>query len=478
MKIHIIGIGGIATGNLAKMLKDKGFEVSGSDKELYPPMSEKLKEWGFDVKHFSRGNIVNAQSQPLYDLYIVGNVMSRGNEEVEEVLNHNLPLMSMPQAIYEFFLKNKKTIVIAGTHGKTTTTFLTHFILKKGNIKSGLFAGGIRSDGFPGYDITDGDFFVIEGDEYDSSFFDKQPKFLHYRPYYLILTSLEYDHADIYENFNSYQRSFEILLRWIPEKGKIIANYDYEAIRRICKQNAIYYSQNNPSLSHFSFHQNHLNLNLQKKFIENIKPKIIGRYNYSNIIASALLAEHLGIDYDIIKKSIEEFPGVLRRQSLRKTIFYKDFEVQFYEDFAHHPTAIKETLKGFRESFSESFLIACYEPRSATSHRNVFQNDYPESFRDADLVHITDIFNKKKVPEKIQLNVSRIVEEMNQREYKAYFFKNPGELIQFIQNHFDFYLDKAGKNHRKKIIFLFMSNGEFGGIYPQFEDFLEKIKMS
>ncbi len=477
MKIHIIGIGGIAMGNLAKMLKDSGHVVTGSDSTLYPPMSTQLAKWGFIVQDFSEDNIIEFNGYPKADLYIVGNVISRGNIEVETVLDYNLPLMSMPQALYEFFLKSKKTIVVAGTHGKTTTTFLIHYILEKADFKPGLFAGGIRADNHPGFSIGKGRYFVIEGDEYDTSFFDKKPKFLHYRPYYLVLTSIEYDHADIYSNIIEYKKAFEWLLRWIPNKGKIIANYDYPIIQEILKNrsNIIFYSQipyeNIPNIYSIRYRNNELNL-----FLSKISPKIFGPQNFLNILAASLLARELNIDIQLIAKAVEEFPGVLRRQQMRKKIRWENIEIEFYEDFAHHPTAVLETIRAFKETFPNSFLVACYEPRSATSHRNIFQDEYPKSFTKADAVYITNIYNPKKVELELQLNVKKIIEDIKTKNNRSYFCENPIDLLEKLKNHFMDYIYIAKKNNVNKIIILMMSNGEFGNIYSEIENWLSNLE--
>lgn len=480
MKIHIIGIGGIAMGNLAKMLKDSGHEVTGSDNELYPPMSTQLAEWGFIVQNFSQDNIIEPNGYPKCDLYIVGNVISRGNIEVETVLNYNLPIMSMPEALYHFFIKNKKIIVIAGTHGKTTTTFLMHYILEKCGEDAGLFVGGIRADGHPGFKIGNGKYFVIEGDEYDTSFFDKKPKFLHYRPYYLILTSIEYDHADIYKNIEEYKRSFELLLRWIPEKGKIIANYDDHNIQEILKnhKNIIYYSrkieqdtiENDKKIYKISLIDKELLLPIGKVY-----PKIFGLHNYSNIFAASLLAKELALDFKKILEAIQDFPGVLRRQQLRKKIIFDQMSIEFYEDFAHHPTAVFETIKAFKDRFPNSLIITCYEPRSATSHRNVFQKEYPKAFMYANAVYISEIFNPKKVQPEEQLNVKKIIEDIKIFNPKAYFCQTPQEVFEKLKKHFLDYCVIAKKNDYTNIIILCMSNGNFGNIYSEIEQWLDRL---
>ncbi|MFN3605283.1 MAG: UDP-N-acetylmuramate--L-alanine ligase [Leptonema sp. (in: bacteria)] len=480
MKIHIVGIGGIAMGNFAKMLKDSGHEVSGSDSQLYPPMSLQLATWGFRVENFSKDNIINPNGEPKHDLYIVGNVISRGNVEVEVILNYNLPLMSMSEALYQFFLKNKKVIVIAGTHGKTTTTFLLHSILEKSGLDSGLFSGGIRLDGHAGFKIGKGDYFVIEGDEYDTSFFDKKPKFLHYRPYYLILTSIEYDHADIYKNMEEYINSFKLLLRWIPQQGKIVANYDDLNIRTILEklENVIYYSSNTEQEKKENYKEIYKFSILDKSLIlpvGKVVPKIFGMHNYSNILAASLLAQEIGIDSQSIIEAINEFPGVMRRQQLRKKIRFDEMSIEFYEDFAHHPTAVFETIKAFKNRFHNSLIIACYEPRSATSHRKIFQKEYPKSFLLAKAVYITEIYNPSKVEPEEQLNVKKLIEDIKIFNSKAFYCQTPKEVFEKLKKHFLDYCVIAKKNQYDTIIILCMSNGSFGNIYSDIENWMDRL---
>ncbi|MEQ9367168.1 MAG: Mur ligase domain-containing protein, partial [Leptospirales bacterium] len=222
MHIHLTGVGGVAMGNLAAMLKQSGHSVTGSDGPLYPPMSDKLRDWGIPVRAFDERNIRSKDGGDV-DLVVIGNAISRGNAEVEYVLNERVPYMSMSAALSEFYLKDKEVIVVAGTHGKTTTTFLIDHLLSAGGVSPGLFAGGVRGDGMDGWRVSpESPYFVIEGDEYDTAFFDKSAKFLHYRPRYLVVTSIEFDHADIYENERLYRRSFERLLRLVPSAGLVV----------------------------------------------------------------------------------------------------------------------------------------------------------------------------------------------------------------------------------------------------------------
>jgi UDP-N-acetylmuramate: L-alanyl-gamma-D-glutamyl-meso-diaminopimelate ligase len=273
------------------------------------------------------------------------------------------------------------------------------------------------------------------------------------------------------------------LLRWIPQKGKIIANYDYPLIRQILVglENVLYYNQkptdeqllNKHKIYSLRYNKKELYLPLGK-----VQPKIFGAQNFLNILAAFLLARELNIDFDVVSKAIEEFPGVLRRQQLRKRIVLDGMEVEFYEDFAHHPTAILETTRAFKETFPNAFLISCYEPRSATSHRNVFQNDYPKAFLNSDAIYITEIFNPKKVAKEFQLNVKQIIQDIKNWNQRAYYCESPEDLLAKLKNHFNDYMALGRKKEYDKIILLCMSNGEFGNIYPEIENFFEELQQT
>ncbi len=509
MRIHLIGIGGIAMGNLAAMLKEAGHQVSGSDHSLYPPMSEKLADWGIEVYPFSAGNLKNA------DLSIVGNVISRGNPEVEYILNQNLPRLSMPQALSTFFLKDRQPIVVAGTHGKTTISFLLDHILQTAGKKAGLFAGGIRKDGMAGFRIGDAPYFVIEGDEYDSAFFDKGAKFLHYNPRYLILTSIEHDHADIYADEESYQRPFSYLLRLIPSQGLIVACADSKAVRNMLRSYHLapvewYAEQKESKQKKGKQKESEYRENKQKEgeqqerwegrrressaksaktvslnssssgrrqvvfpYVGAVEPfSLSGRHNRLNAFATVLLAKHLQIPADTIREALISFPGVLRRQQTRLTLnhFASGYRLSFIEDFAHHPTAVAATLQAVREDYPGRQLHLLFEPRSASSHNKRFQEDYFNAFRKADHIYLTDLFQPDRMPTSRRLKVRAIAESLNQgrskNNPKARYASNPQKLLQQVQKNF--------RPSPKGDVLLALSNGNFGGIYSELELFLKE----
>lgn len=440
-------------GNLAYMLKSIGHEVSGSDLNVYPPMSLKLDEWKIDYKTGFAAESVKGK-----DLVIIGNAISRGNPEVEEVLNSGMEYMSMPQAIAHFFLKGKKVIVVAGTHGKTTTTFLIHHILKDLGLKPGLFVGGIKKDGSPGFEIGDGDYFVIEGDEYDSAFFDKASKFLHYRPYYLIITSIDFDHGDIFKNIGEIKLMFSRLLRLVPGNGHLFTWKGSKNLLEVTKGyhfSAVHPYEFNGKESILRLGKDDLYEFATKKLL---KPNLIGKHNYGNAEAAIQLTRIIAPKkYNEIIKAFESFPGVKRRQE----ILFKSKNRILIEDFAHHPVAISSTIKAVKDAFPGFKLISLFEPRSATSHRNTFQKEFASSFKGSDYTLITELFNKNKVDKKIRLDVKKLIHETAvDSKTNAVYCGSPEDILGKLPK-----ILKEFKKH--KIVILAMSNGSFGGIYPK-----------
>lgn len=460
MKIFLIGIGGIAMGNLARMLQEIGHEVSGSDQNLYPPMSTQLEEWGLSPKKgFSPENVHDQ------DLVIIGNAVSRGNPEVEEVLNLGVPYMSMSQALREFFLKDKKVIVVSGTHGKTTTTFLLHYILKELGLGPGLFVGGIRKDGHPGFEVGSGDYFVIEGDEYDSAFFDKGSKFLHYKPYYLIMTALDFDHADIFSDMEAIRVQFRRLLKLVPNQGRVFFWSGSDELKILAKEfkfapcEGYELDRNNSILSY------RRSILKWKKGGNPIRPRLLGLHNHRNAEAALRVAFEIAPElHEKIQSAFIQFPGVKRRQEVR----YEDERTVVMEDFAHHPVAIQETIRAIKEGYPGFQVISLFEPRSATSHRNVFQKDFARCFNGSSLVFITEVFNTKKVAKDKKLDVKKLCSKTHTASGAlGIYSKNPKDLLSKLRKMLPAFKED-------KVVILAMSNGAFGGIY---EDLVETAKI-
>lgn len=480
MRIHLIGVGGAAMGNLAAMLKEAGHTITGSDQALYPPMSDRLKEWNIEAGPFDRSRIYS-DGRAHADLYIVGNVISRGNIELEEVLDHNLPLISMSGALYDFFLKGRRVQVIAGTHGKTTTSFLLHHILHHAGRKPGLFAGGIRADGHPGYALPGAELFVIEGDEYDTAFFDKGPKFLHYRPTDLVLTHVEFDHADIYEDFEAYKRAFRLLLRWIPSTGNVAAFAGSSGVREVMKSlpagQALWYGsaadadlldQVGTPIGFSGFRRE-----ARRIFLDGIgdaEVPFIGTHNTANALGAALIARQLGVSGEKILEALRNFPGVLRRQQIRRQVGTPTGkEIVFMEDFAHHPTAVQVTVDAARQAYPHHHIIGLFEPRSATSHRNTFQKEYEQAFSALDEAFLTDVFNPGKVASDERLDVAGLVQSLKQSGRSAHFAASPDQLFEQLKGHLQ-------KGVGVPTLILAMSNGGFGGIYSKIDALIDALQ--
>lgn len=450
MKIHLVGVGGIAMGNLAAMLRQLGHSVTGSDQALYPPMSTKLKAWGIEAKPYAAKNIGRA------DLYIIGNALSRGNPEVERILAEGLEYKSMPQALSELVLRGKSVIVVAGTHGKTTTTFLIdHLIAKATGKPPGLFVGGVRADGMDGFRVAPkSPYFVIEGDEYDSAFFDKHSKFLHYRPNYLILTSLEFDHADIFRDDFEYNRTFERLLRLIPSNGLVVASHADKGVRGVLRgyQHAPikFYAKSEKEFSFLSSPEHY---------------SLIGRHNRWNAQAALTLCRHLGLPEAKLREALRNFPGVLRRQQKRLELAGRTGvgPLVFIEDFAHHPTAVKETIDAVRKAYKGRTIHALFEPRSASSRRAIFQTEYARALARADAVYVSELFDRARIPAKERLNVKTLVHDVS-AAVPAYYGAGADQVLAAFRTQFR--RSPAGD------VVLAMSNGAFGGIYKPLEEFL------
>lgn len=500
MKIHLVGVGGVAMGNLAAMLKELGHDVTGSDQNLYPPMSDQLKEKGIKAKPYDATNIGKS------DLYIIGNVISRGNPEVEAILANNEPYMSLPAALAEFFLKGKEVIVVAGTHGKTTTSFLMDHILTECGEIPGFFSGGVRADGMSGYRISKSKYFVIEGDEYDSAFFDKRSKFVHYRPRYVILTSIEFDHADIYSSFTEYIQAFERMLRLVPNNGLVISCADDAGVREVMENYTyspiLWYGsefapivapprrgeEEEKPIELMTFRREGVNVEFDfPGEVENFP--LPGNHNANNALAASLLARELGMNQEQVLGALKSFPGVKRRQQILWQIQEHPKTgkpVIFMDDFAHHPGAVRETIAAIRETYPGHAVHILFEPRSATSHTKIFYKQYLKEFVNADHVYIAEVHNPDKIPEENRLNVQDLVDrirEVKDREFDKKVARYRGVRPGMIKSVVEYGKDpetllnkftKKFKPYMKGDVVLVMSNGSFGGIQEKITSFLEK----
>jgi len=452
-RIHLMGICGTAMASLAGILKQEGYIVTGSDQNIYPPMSLFLEQLSIPVlKGYRPENL-----QPPPDLVVVGNVITRLNPEAIELARLAVSYLSLPQALRSFAMKGKKSIVIAGTHGKTTTSALVAWILEEGGLDPSFMIGGIPINFQSNFKLGRGPYFVIEGDEYDTAFFDKGPKFLHYSPTIVILTSIEFDHADIYRDLAHVRESFRRLIGIIPREGHLIANHDDPVVMEEANNAACpistYGLKNEPDWTAFDIRvtETHTGLRIKNKGKEfsGISTPLYGRHNISNLTSVVALADFLGIDQELLRLGLRTFKGVKRRQEIKG----EKNGIIVLDDFAHHPTAVKETILAVREKYSGKRLIAVFEPRSNSSRRNVFQETYGTSFDKADMIFIPEPPMTEKIPPSERFSSTKLVEDLKHRGLESYYFQGTDILLEALQ-----------KNARSGDVFLFMSNGAFDNL--------------
>lgn len=459
MKIHLMGIGGTGMASLAGMLQQAGHQVRGSDQGVYPPMSLLLEKLGIPVScPYSSENL-----EPKPDLVVIGNVISRGNPEAEAVLDQDIPYESMAETLRQFFLVDHQSLVVAGTHGKTTTTSLLAWVLESAGLDPSFFVGG-KPKNFPqNFKLGKGKYFVLEGDEYDTAFFDKGPKFLHYEPKHILLTSVEFDHADIYENLDQIRESFRKLIALLPESGRLVANLDYAEVKALAQavpERVLGYTTRESEregaavfgkiISSSEETTIEIHIAEDRWQVEWSSP---GQHNLSNALAVVALCLHLGLSQEQIQRGLETFSGVARRQDVLGEIG----GIKIVDDFAHHPTAVRATLQAIRRQYPERRIWALFEPRSNTSKRDLFQKDYAEAFAGADEIIISDVFMPEKVKNGKVLDTERLVQEIQENTGKpARHLSGAEEILKVLT-----------QEARSGDLILLMSNGDFGGLGPK-----------
>ena len=435
MHIHILGICGTFMAGLASLAKSKGFKVTGCDQNVYPPMSTQLEEEGIKIIE----GFDSSQTKLKPDIYIIGNVVKRGTPLMESILNNNLSFMSGPQWLYENILHEKWVIAVAGTHGKTSTTAMVAWILEFCGLNPSYLIGGIPKNLKTSSRLIDdknSNFFIIEADEYDTAFFDKRSKFVHYYPRTLIMNNLEFDHADIFENLNHIKKHFHHLIRIVPEKGKIISNAQSNALNEVIKlgvwSGLEYFNDIDGWSYQWQDESSSLNIFYQNKKEGTLTWECIGDHNASNALAAIAAAHHIGIPAAKSIKALTTFKGVKRR--LEKIGEFKD-NIKIYDDFAHHPSAIKSTLDGMRQVLKEGRIIVVFEPRSNTMKLGEMKKELQDSLSSADIVYCyasnldwdpNELFKnnqKIKVSDSTQWILSSIIKE-----------KKPNDQIVFMSN--------------------------------------------
>ncbi len=456
MKVHLVAICGTGMGALAGLLKEAGHEVSGSDRAFYPPMSERLQAWGIPTQQgFDPAHIA-----PDTDLVIVGNVCRRDNVEAQAALQRGFKVMSFPQALSEFFIAGKSSIVVAGTHGKTTTASLLAYVLVEAGLDPSFLVGGIPQNFGKSFHLGRGGVFVVEGDEYDAAFFDKRPKFVHYRPKTVVLTAVEFDHADIYRDMAAYRAAFVTLLSLLPADGLLVACADdpeVAALARSAPCRVVSYGlgsgaawtaadiQAEESGTRFS-------LVREGRPVGAVTLPLAGRHNVANTLGVLAAAEAAGVTAERVIASLPGFAGVARRMQVRGVID----GVTVIDDFAHHPTKVRETVRGVRMRYPRCHLVAVFEPRTATSRRNVFQESYAASFAGADEVILVPPFDAEKIPEAERFDSAALVTALRQRGQAAALQGNADEVVTDLSR-------RLGGDSTV----LIMSNGAFDNIHEK-----------
>ena len=451
-RVHLIAICGMGMGALAGLLKARGFEVTGSDQNVFPPMSDQLAALGVSVQSgFSPENL-----NPAPDLVIIGNAVSRNNPEVEAVLAKGIPYSSMPQCLWERFLQERFRIVVAGTHGKTTTTGLLAWLLERTGNSPGFLVGGLLPNFGGSSQLGEGNCFVVEGDEYDSSCFDKGPKFLHYRPQILILNPIEFDHADIYRDLPHLMTSFEKLVDAMPKEGLVIAHAANSNVRsllsRIPCRTVTFGITAGADVAATDLRLEEkirFRLQLRGKDQGELSTPLIGRHNVENLLGVLAVTTELGIPLSSLQLPLSEFRGVKRRQEVLGTFR----GVTVIDDFANHPTAIRETLRALRGRYPRARLWAIFEPRSHTTRRRIFQREFVEAFSAADRVVLGAVYQPERIPPDERLDPGQLVADLVRNGKEASYLPAVDEISA-----------AAAREARSGDVICLMSNGSFGDL--------------
>jgi UDP-N-acetylmuramate: L-alanyl-gamma-D-glutamyl-meso-diaminopimelate ligase len=462
--IHLIGICGTAMASLAGMLQKRGFQVTGSDAAVYPPMSDFLAGLGIAVAQpFAVGNL-----QPRPDLVVIGNAISRGNVELEYVLDEKIPFCSLPQLLHDEFLRGKEVLVVAGTHGKTTTTSMLAWIFESAGLQPSFLIGGIAENFGSSFHLGTGKHFILEGDEYDTAFFDKGPKFMHYFPDAAILTSVEFDHADIYKDLEAVETAFKRLVNLVPHRGRIVGFDSGESIER-CLAQAFCPVERYGAKPASSWQIKDLRLETARtawSVIHDGQPwgefefSLAGEYNVWNATAAAALAADYGITKQQIAGALRTFKSVKRRLEVRAVVG----GVTIIDDFAHHPTAIAGTLTALRSRYPGARLWAILEPRSNTMRRNVLQSDLAKSLALADEIVVANVFKSEAIPESERLDLTALTAAIQKHGRRARVVPTVDGIVQLV-----------APELRSGDVIAILSNGGFGGIYEKLPERLRAL---
>lgn len=452
--IHLIAVAGTGMGTLACMLAEQGFRVTGSDRAAYPPMSEQLERAGIELqKGFAAEHVV---ADPP-DLIVIGNAVRRDNPEAQAALASGIPYRSFPDAVEELFIRDRHSVVIAGTHGKTTCTSLVGHMLTETGCDPSVLVGGVAENLGASFRLGEGEHFVVEGDEYDSAFFDKTPKFLHYAARSVLLTSCEFDHADIYDSLEQIQQAFRELVTRLPEDGRIIAATDVPALLEVlhdalCPVEGYGYGDGTvwrPSDVTFDDSGTQFTLWRGEQRLAQVRLPLWGRHNVENALGSLALVIGLGVDPEAAAAALESFAGVRRRQEVRG----EAGGVVVVDDFAHHPTAVRETIAAIHARFPDRRLMALYEPRTNTSRRRFFESEYVSALSGADLAVVAGVYRADEIPADDRLRPEVVVQALRDAGTEAEYRPDVDGVIDAVLEH------RSGRD-----VVLVLSNGNFGGL--------------
>lgn len=459
-KVYFLGIGGIAMANLACLLKNRGYLVSGSDLDTFGPSAMLLKK--YDITYF-KDHHPNHIKKFKPDIVVIGNAISRGNPSLEFILNNRLPHCSMPGIIRQELIKNNKSIVTTGTSGKTTTTALLAWILHKTGLKPTALVGGIMNNFNSGFLSGNGEYVVIEGDEYNSSFYDSSPKFMHYQPYIGVINNIQADHLDIYGNIENILSAFKKFIKIIPSNGLVVLNeHDENSSHLISevKSRMKTFGRNGDvwTTDTIDIDSDGLSFVVYNgaKRLGRVETSLLGKHNVENILAAITVALELKIPFKKISSAIADFEGVKRRLE----IIYQKENVTIIDDFAHNPDKVSASLSALRKHFPEHKIIAIFEPRTGSSRRNFFQDSYSASFKLADLVYIAEPYKKYAINKKEAFSSWQLAKDLNKQGTEAYALKTADDILKNIKK-------RLPRILAQPTIIIVMTSGEFDGIHQK-----------
>ncbi|HET8677281.1 MAG TPA: UDP-N-acetylmuramate:L-alanyl-gamma-D-glutamyl-meso-diaminopimelate ligase, partial [Blastocatellia bacterium] len=453
---HLIGICGTAMASLAGMLVAQGHEVTGSDENVYPPMSTELERMVIPISAAYRPE--NVDRRP--DIVVVGNAITRGNPELEFVLNEKIPYTSMAAVVKENFIRGHHSVVVAGTHGKTTTTSLMAWAMERAGANPSFLIGGVAENFNSSFRVTDSPYFVIEGDEYDTAYFDKGPKFMHYLPDTVILNNIEFDHADIYRDLEAVKFAFSRLINLIPGRGALIAGWDSAIVRELsaralCRVESFGTEEGaqwRATDIDFAGELTTFTVTAEGREYGRYRTPLAGMFNVRNCLGVIAASEALGLDRNQIVEALAEFKSVKRRMQVRAVVR----GVTVIDDFAHHPTAVLETLLAARQKYPDHRVIAVFEPRSYTAQRREFQQDFENALAGADKIIIAGLFHPERYSADTAIAPDKMIEGLRERGLEADFIPSTAEIVPHL-----------AERLKSNDVVVIMSNGSFGGLHDK-----------